>query len=150
MTQNTINMFLIHNYNHKYANFEKKSLLLNMTVILEISIQVFFLVSSPRSFFIATRYSESNHPQCAWGTTLTREVGSATCLWIPGRNPAALARSSNIVWLPESGSWQESPPQAKWTHPGDHCQWIKPKPVSPYAGSDSTGEAIFLHKPMSH
>ena len=34
------NMFLIHNYNHEYANSEKH-LLLNMTVILEISMQFF-------------------------------------------------------------------------------------------------------------
>ena len=34
------NMFLIHNYNHEYANSEK-NLLLNMTVILEISMQFF-------------------------------------------------------------------------------------------------------------
>ena len=40
MTQNTIKMFLIHNYNHEYANPEK-NLLLNMTVILEISMQFF-------------------------------------------------------------------------------------------------------------
>ena len=35
-----LNMFLIHNYNHEYANSEK-NLLLNMTVILEISMQFF-------------------------------------------------------------------------------------------------------------
>ena len=62
MTQNTINMFLIHNYNHEYANSEK-NLLLNMTVILE-KIVHFFLVSSPRAL-LQHVYSESNHPQCA-------------------------------------------------------------------------------------
>ena len=41
---------------------QKKNLLLNMTVILEISMQFFSVYPK---VFIATRYSESNHPQCA-------------------------------------------------------------------------------------
>ena len=47
---------------------------------------------------------------------------------------------------------EESPPQAKWTHPGEHYQWINPKPVSPYAGRRQHWRSYFpgqTHEPLN-